>query len=465
MPTITSILITLIVAALVATSGTSTAWAQGSPGALFVMTNSTADRNIGNEVVMYGRDQDGDLRYIGRFSTGQLESRAPQLGSGPSPTTQLLGGPVPATADGLGSQNSLILSRNNRCLFAVNAGSNSVSSFRVRTDGVQLTSVVNSQGTLTARFPVSLTESQNVLYVLNSGDQGSLTGFSVDGDCALAPLAGSSRTLSGLADSFPLPAPGEALTTPGQASFTPDGRRLVVAIKGGPDGLGFLPSGRMVVFPVDRGGLLGAPVATQFSFVGGTGGPFGFILPTSDTLIVANANSGTVASYTINANNTLALLSGPFPTGTIAPCWLDGNGPFVYSASFGGIPALGTIPDGNGQLDGFSVGKDGTITPLGVSVLYPTPGPGRSGNHGIDVRVVGRFLYFVQPRIGMIGKLTIQKNGDLVDLKNFGGLSEGVEPFPGFNPGINVFSERCFLQDPVLSPECLQGSAQGIAGF
>jgi hypothetical protein len=52
-----------------------------------------------------------------------------------------------------------------------------------------------------------------------------------------------------------------------------------------------------------------------------------------------------------------------------------------------------------------------------------------------------------------------------VDLKNFGGLSEGVEPFPGFNPGINAFSERCFLQDPVLSPECLQGSAQGIAGF
>ena len=58
----------------------------------------------------------------------------------------------------------------------------------------------------------------------------------------------------------------------------------------------------------------------------------------------------------------------------------------------------------------------------------------------------------------MVGRLTIERNGDLVGLTNFGGLSPGVEPFAGLNPGINDFLERCFLQNPAaLSPECLRG--------
>jgi hypothetical protein len=66
----------------------------------------------------------------------------------------------------------------------------------------------------------------------------------------------------------------------------------------------------------------------------------------------------------------------------------------------------------------------------------------------------------------MVGRLTIERDGALVGLTNFGGLSPGVEPFAGLNPGINAFSDRCFLQDPAtLSPECLRGSMQGIAGF
>jgi hypothetical protein len=464
-----NMLMALAVLVVVETLGMSIALADdqkaGGHGALFVMTNST-DRIRGNEVVMYDRDRNGDLQLIGFFPTGHLESSEPQLGSGPSPTSQVFGAPIPATADGLGSSNSLMLSHSNSCLFAVNAGSNTVSSFRVRNDGLQLASVGSSQGGLSAGFPVSLTESRNILYVLNSGDQGSLTGFHVHGDCSIAPIAGSSRDLSGLTNSFLLPEPGEVLTTPAQASFAPDGKRLVLSIKGGPDGLGAFPSGRMAVFPVDKGGLLGAPVVTPFSFVQGTGGPFSFIFADSETVIVVHANSQTVASYTINSNNTLSLLSGPLLTGDFAPCWLDGTGQFVYTASFGGIPAVGTTPDGNGILNGFSVSKDGTLTSLGVSVPYPAPGSGHSGNHAIDVRVVGRFLYFIQPRLGMVGRLTIERDGALTGLVNFGGLLPGVEPFAGFNAGITAFSERCFLQDPAtLSPECLLGSAQGIAGF
>ena len=75
---------------------------------------------------------------------------------------------VVASADGLGSSNSLILSQDNSCLFAVNAGSNTISSFHVRNNGLSRVSVADSRGV----FPVSLTEFANTLYVLNAGGGG-----------------------------------------------------------------------------------------------------------------------------------------------------------------------------------------------------------------------------------------------------------------------------------------------------
>ena len=88
---------------------------------------------------------------------------------------------------------------------------------------------------------------------------------------------------------------------------------------------------------------------------------------------MVHANSQTVASYTIGSDNSLTLLSGPFDTGGFAPCWLDGTDRFVYTASFGGIPALGTSPDGDGVLNGFRVRQNGTLVPLGIGVSYPAP--------------------------------------------------------------------------------------------
>lgn len=206
----------------------------------------------------------------------------------------------------------------------------------------------------------------------------------------------------------------------------------------------------------------------HYRFAEGRGGPFSFVFANPQTVVVVHANTQTVASYTIDPNHHVTLLSGPFPTGDFAPCWLDRTARFVYTVSVGGIPAVGTSPDGNGLLEGFRLQQNGTLEPLGVAVEYPDPGPGRSGNHGIDIRIMGRFLYFMQPRTGMVGCLTINADGSLTNLVNFGGLSPGVEPFAGLNPGINNFTERCVVQDPAdldFSPECLLGSAQGIAGF
>ncbi len=85
------------------------------------------------------------------------------------------------------------------------------------------------------------------------------------------------------------------------------------------------------------------------------------------------------------------------------------------------------------------------------------------GNHGIDIKAIGGYVYAVQPRVGKIGIWMINADGTLDALDPVGGLDEGVDPFAGTNPGINDFVARCFNDDS--APECAQGSAQGVAGF
>jgi hypothetical protein len=89
----------------------SCAVSQDLAGMVYTMTNSAVR---GNAIVACGRQEDGSLELVDVFPTGGL-------GSGPAPTSTVFGSPVPATADGLGSQGSLILSADRRFLFAVNA--------------------------------------------------------------------------------------------------------------------------------------------------------------------------------------------------------------------------------------------------------------------------------------------------------------------------------------------------------
>src|SRR5215831_9260709 len=97
----------------------------GSPGAVYTMTNA-----VPNAVIVYDRSSNGLLTQAGEFATG---------GNG--------------TGMGLGNQGAVVLSRNNRWLFVVNAGSNSVSVFDVLPDGLRLTDVASSGGAT----PISVT--------------------------------------------------------------------------------------------------------------------------------------------------------------------------------------------------------------------------------------------------------------------------------------------------------------------
>ena len=83
----------------------------GPVGAVYVLSNQPA----GNSVLRFDRQRDGSLVPNGKYPTG---------GTG--------------TGGGLGSQGAVTVDDAGRYLYAVNAGSASLTSFRIRRDGLQL---------------------------------------------------------------------------------------------------------------------------------------------------------------------------------------------------------------------------------------------------------------------------------------------------------------------------------------
>ena len=197
---------------------------------VFVQTNEEGT----NRVRAFRRDADGALDQAGEYPTG---------GAG-------LG------AAHLGSQGAVILTEDGRFLLVTNAGSDDISVFAVQ-DGLALVQTAPSNGIA----PMSVTEHDGLVYVLNTGDP-SLVGFTLDA-AGLHLVPGSRRDLAAAAD-------------PAQVGFSPDGSTLVVTQRG---------TNSLVSFPVDEGGLLGGPQETASS--GQT--PYGFTFADHQTLVVTEA--------------------------------------------------------------------------------------------------------------------------------------------------------------------------------
>lgn len=113
------------------------------PGAVYTLTNAAG----GNGVIAFRPGPDGALTPLGTVATGGRGS----------------GGDI----DPLESQYAIVLTEEHDALFAVDAGSDRVSSFRVGAEGaLTLTGTVLSDGTR----PNSLAVHGHLLYALNSGD-------------------------------------------------------------------------------------------------------------------------------------------------------------------------------------------------------------------------------------------------------------------------------------------------------
>ena len=129
-----------------------TIFGEGANHAVFVQTDNTA----GNQVVAYNRADNGTLTLAATYNTGGL------------------GGVLNGSAvDHLASQGSLAYNQRDGSLYAVNAGSNTVSVFSVTGDHLSLRQVVGSGGV----FPVSVAVHGDLVYVLNAENGGSVQGY------------------------------------------------------------------------------------------------------------------------------------------------------------------------------------------------------------------------------------------------------------------------------------------------
>jgi len=323
--------------------------------AVYTLTNQAS----GNAVAIFTRAADGRLTAAGTVSTG---------GTG--------------TGAGLGSQGALALNDEGQLLFAVNAGSNEISAFQVNPEGrLSLVERSPSGGTR----PISLTVHGHLVYALNAGGSGNISGFTIDANGALTPLAGSTRPLSG-------PAVG-----PAQVAFSPDGGLLVVTEKN---------TNLIDIYTVGDDGVATGP--TSVASAGIT--PFGFAFGPADGLFVSEA-AGTASSYDVSDHGRLTVVSGAVPTHQGAPCWLvvTTDGRFAYTANAR-----------SGSISGFIIGASGSLSLRDPSGQTATVGAGNT-----DLALTARYLYQLNGG-GTITALQVQEDGGLAILGVVGGLPAGV---------------------------------------
>jgi 6-phosphogluconolactonase len=266
---------------------------------LYTETNESGT----NQIYYYQLNNDGSLSFQGAVASGGEGSGA-----------------------GLGSQGAVTLSADHEWLFAVNAGSNSVSSFKVRNDGsLSLAHTENSYG----KMPVSVSTHDDLLYVLNFGTD-NIHGFRIGSGGSLTHIEGSTKPLSGTAVVAP------------QIAFTPNGNWLIVTEKA---------TNKISSFKVKGDGSVAADVAT--ASIGET--PFGFDFGRDDVMIVSNAaggaaGAGSATSYRFNANGRPHAVNGAVANDQGAPCWVAttkfGRFAFVSNTGSNSISSYYIAPGG-----------------------------------------------------------------------------------------------------------------------
>jgi 6-phosphogluconolactonase (cycloisomerase 2 family) len=340
----------------------------GPHEAVFVQT----DNPSGNQVVAYHRNANGTLVAAGTYATGGLGG--------------VLNG---SQVDHLASQGSLTYDPLQNLLYAVNAGSNSISVFSVQGDQLALRQVVPSGGS----FPVSVAVHGDSVYVLNAlsaNVQGYVSFFG-----RLIALPGSNRSLG-------FAVPGDTtqfLSTPGQVAFSPNGSQLVVTTKA---------SGSDIdVFRVGQYGYL-SPSPVVNSEPGAV--PFAASFDAVGHLVVTDAGTNALSTFTLSPSGTVAPID-TVATGQSATCWVASAQGFFFASNAGSanissyqeqpsgqltlLGETGTDPgtvDGASSLDGqdlyVQTGGTGTVDEFRVdggslTAIGSTVVPGAAGGEGI----------------------------------------------------------------------------------
>ena len=359
------------------------------------------DEEFVNQIVAYARSAEGVLTQIDVYDTGGLGENIRNSGANP-----------------LASQDPLIVSKDNRFVFAVNAGSESISSFVINDDFSLTPASLNmsTTGNSNAQNPVTLTIFEDTLYVANSGaffdaegnpattlpdprfrSASSIIGFTVNDDGTLTELAGSEIPNIG--------------ANAGSIEFSSDGGFLYITERRTND---------IVTVEMDENQL---PVGVSSRITSITEQPFGTDLyPTEngDILLISEGNNGApglsaLSSYLIEDSGDLTGISvssgvagDPLLTGFTFGCWVE----FVETPT-GDFAYVSNTPDG--VISSFAVGDEG-----GLTVLEQTAGvtgiegdDTQNGAGVLDAEIVFPFLYQVVNNDSRIAQFVINEDGTL----------------------------------------------------
>jgi 6-phosphogluconolactonase (cycloisomerase 2 family) len=333
-----------------------------NPGAVYVLTNQQP-----NSVLVYARAVDGSLTPSGSFLTGGMGA-----GTG---------------ADPLGSQGSLVLGQHHQLLFAVNAGSNDLSVFRVNGLNLELIDREPSGGTM----PVSVAVHGGLLYVLNAGGTPNIQGFLVNPCGQLEQLAGSAQSLAGGAGS-----------SPAQVSFSPNGDVLMVTEKN---------TNQIDTWAVDDDGFAHDQTVTQSS--GAT--PFGFAFAHRDFAIVSEAGPSAVSSYDVDVDAQARLITGTLTDGGKANCWVVVTKNQHYAF---------TTNTGTGTISSYLISPDGVL-----ALLNAVAANTGTGTAPIDMALSNNshFLYVREATKGMVDGFRVESDGSLTPLNSAPGVPAGAQ--------------------------------------
>lgn len=409
---------------VISTPDVGNATATGS-GAMYALTNqhdpsqqissseddaSEPDRR--NQIAAYTRASDGSLSMIGVYDTGGIGENIRNSGANP-----------------LASQDPLIVSKDQRFVFAVNAGSESISSFLIN-DDYSLTPAdlnVPTGGQSGAQNPVSLSIFENVLYVVNTGNyvdangveldtlpddrnrtNASIIGFRVGDDGSLTQIEGSE-------------VPGIGANA-GSIEFTDSGRDLYITERRTNNIVQVRLDENFIPLRYDSGEMRITNVPSI------TPQPFGtdlYPVEGGSILLVSEGNNGApglsaLSSYRIEDSGALtgiSLSSGvegdPLVTGHTFGCWVE----FVETPT-GDFAYVSNTPDG--VITGYAVGDEGGLTLL-ESIAGTTNVEGDDTQNGVgvlDAEIVYPYLYQVVNNDGRIAQFEINEDGSLTRMQD-----------------------------------------------
>lgn len=340
------------------------------PGAVYTLSNQVS----GNRVLQFTRAANGTLSQSGSISTE---------GKG--------------TGTGLGNQNALVFSEDKRYLFAVNAGSNSLSVFKTigRNRNLELVEVEASVG----RTPISVTQHGRFVFVLSAGDgqnPGGIRGYRQNSNGTLDAISGATAPLSA------------AAVGPAQIQFDKSGRSLVVTEKA---------TNKIGIYAVGHAGLIQSWATNDSN--GMT--PFGFDIDRRGRVFIAEAFGGAtdasaLSSYRLLNNNSLDVITGSAATTETAACWtvLTEDGRFAF-----------TTNAGSGSISGYRIDRSGSVSLLSQDGVSGTTG---ANSAPIDIAVAGkdRFLYVLGSGSHAIHSFRIANDGSLTSIDFDGCLPIGT---------------------------------------